>query len=768
MDSHDQSVSALFDRSLLTVFQGIQKGVDRKFISLSPSIQLLLGYSPEYFQSDSRAFFATIHPEDRNLFIRGWEHQSLEVPYLVSLEYRLRTEKGSYVWIREESLVSLVNDRHEKVFHGVMMAESVAGRITQELDRWDREIKSLTENLPDIVGRVDRQLRLLYLNRAWGSQDVLPPEQYLGKAVGEFGLSPTVMGIFEQKIQEAFTHGVPIVFEVSQPVGKSANIFEFRLFPESPDTGRIKTVLVVCRDITEVRTNQLAFQESEEKFRQLAETIDSVFWIWDAEIQRIIYVSPAYEKLWGGNSQMLMNNPFDWLTMVVPEDRGRVENLFLKRMGLKSLDIEYRIHTKESDVRWIHNRTFPMHGADGPKSRVMGIAQDITERKKWEEERLRSAKLESLGLLAGGLAHDFNNLLTTILGQVSLAKLSLEPTHPLYVRLIEAEKASTRAQEIAGQLLTFSRGGIPIKKVVTLESLIEDNVRLVLAGSNVRPVFHIYEPLHFVSVDAGQICQVIHNLVINARQAMGQGGECTVHAYNISSDELPHADFVYQEPPHAHWVRIDIVDQGAGISPDHLDKIFDPYFTTKPTGSGLGLATSYSIMRNHGGMLLVDSQLGAGAKFSLLLPAIVGSEVTQEAAQGEFHRGDGKILIMDDEVQIRRVLGEMVETCGYSYQTAKDGREALQIFHEAQERGDPFSAVILDLTVPGGMGGKEVIGELRELDPHVKGIVVSGYSNDPVLAHFREYGFKGRVAKPFNLVDLSNVLNAVLKESPFK
>ncbi|MGD9850026.1 MAG: PAS domain-containing protein [Nitrospirales bacterium] len=765
MDSLDLSLPPSFDRSPLIVYQGLQKGVDRKFISLSPSIESLLGFSPEYFQSDFRAFFATIHPEDRNLFIREWEYQSLEVPYMVSLEYRLLTEKGAYVWVREESLVSMVNEQHEKVFQGVLMGEGAPDRVSQELDRWDHEIKSLTENLPDIVGRVDRQMRLLYLNRAWDSLEILPPEKYLGKPLGEFGLSSAVMGIFEEKIRGVFDLGDPIVFEISQPIGQNSRIFEFRLFPESMETGRIKTVLVVCRDITEARTHRLAFQESEEKFRQLAETIDSVFWIWDAEIQRIIYVSPAYEKLWGGNAEKLMNNPFDWLSMVVPDDRGRVENLFLKRMGLKSLDIEYRISPKQSDIRWIHNRTFPMHGVDGPKNRVMGIAQDVTERKKWEEERLRSAKLESLGLLAGGLAHDFNNLLTTILGQVSLAKFGLDPSHPLYVRLIEAEKASTRAQEIAGQLLTFSKGGVPIKRVLTLGSLIEDNVRLVLAGSNVRPVFHIYEPLAYVSVDAGQICQVIHNLVINARQAMGQGGECTIHAYNISSDELPHADFVHQEPRHSQWVRIDIVDQGIGVSPDHLDKIFDPYFTTKATGSGLGLATSYSIMRNHGGMLLVDSQVGSGAKFSMLLPAIVGSEVTQEMVPDQFHRGDGKILIMDDELQIRRVLGEMVETCGYSYQTAKDGREALQVFHEALERGTPFSAVILDLTVPGGMGGKEVIGELRELDPHVKGIVVSGYSNDPVLAHFKEYGFKGRVAKPFNLVDLSNVLNAVLNDS---
>ena len=761
----EESFPPFLERTPFILYQGVQKGVVRTFDSLSASVESLLGYPVDYFQTDSRAFFGAIHPEDRNLFLREWDSLSTKIPYLVQMEYRLLTGKGVYIWIHEESFVTLINEGGEKVCQGVLMRAGSRDLLSQELECWDRELKSLTENLPDIIGRVDQRMRLLYLNRGWESQDLLPPEKYLGKPLGEFGLPPTITETFCEKIQWVFDQRAPVSFEISRPTGIGTNIYEFRLFPESTGLGPIMTVLFICRDITESRLNELAFKESEEKFRQLAETVDSVFWIWDPEIQQIIYVSPAYERLWGGNSQRLMNNPFDWLTMVVPEDRGRVEGVFFEQVDLNGLDIEYRICVNETNIRWIHNRTVPVKGTVGEKVRVIGIAQDVTERKKWEEERLRSAKLESLGLLAGGLAHDFNNLLTTILGQISLGKFGLEPTHPLFARLTEAEKASARAQEIAGQLLTFSKGGIPVKKVITLETLLEDNVRLVLSGSNVRAVFHIDAPLYQVNVDPGQICQVIHNLVINARQAMEQGGECTVHAYNTVFHELPYAEKFSQSFPHEPWVRIDIVDQGGGISQDHLGKIFDPYFTTKSTGSGLGLATSYSIMRNHGGMLLVDSQKGRGAKFSMILPGIVGNELSQESVSVPLHRGNGKILIMDDESQIRRVLGEMVETCGYSYQTAKDGREALQIFLEAREKGVPFSAVILDLTVPGGMGGKEVIGELKELDPQVKGIVVSGYSNDPVLAHYREYGFQGRVAKPFNLVDLSNVLYSVLNDS---
>jgi CheY-like chemotaxis protein len=211
------------------------------------------------------------------------------------------------------------------------------------------------------------------------------------------------------------------------------------------------------------------------------------------------------------------------------------------------------------------------------------------------------------------------------------------------------------------------------------------------------------------------------------------------------------------------WIQISFIDHGIGISKENLAKVFDPYFTTKSAGSGLGLATSYSIVRNHGGVLSVKSEPGKGSTFSVFLPAIPNVKMAQEFSEPHVRTGQGKILIMDDEIQIRKVLGEMVETCGYSYQTAKDGEEALKIFCQAQEIGDPFSAVILDLTVPGGVGGKDVISKLLTIDPQVRAIVVSGYSNDPVLANYQEYGFKGRVAKPFNLVDLSVVLNSVIE-----
>lgn len=763
MDSSNLPMSSFLEHAPLVVYRCVQQGIDRRFDFITPYVHSILGLTSEQLLNDPKAFFRRIHPEDRNMFLRVWENQS-HMPVTVRLDYRLLAEGNRVVWVHDNCVMSQGKDSTEKICQGVLTEMPQHQQIKDELQRWDRELESLTGNLPDIIARIDRKNRILYLNRWWDSLEHFPPERYLGKQLIDLGLSQKVADIFEEKIQSVCEKGISESMEISHPTSQGMKIFEIRFCPEPTIGGKIFTVLLICRDMTDVRTAELAFRDSDEKFRQLAETVDSVFWIWDVELQRMVYVSSAYERLWGGNPQKLMNNPFNWLTVVFPEDRPRVENLFLKRIDGKSLDIEYRIVTHLNEVRWVHNRTFPMKHASGGIHRVIGIAQDVTERKKWEEERLRGAKLESLGLLAGGLAHDFNNLLTAILGQLSLAKYSMDSSNPLFYRISEAEQASFRAQDIARQLLTFSKGGAPVKKTVSLREFLEENVRLVLAGSNVRPIFQISEELWPVNVDVGQICQVIHNLVINARQAMEEGGDCIIQGDNVFGDEADISSLGQTTFHSDQWVQISFIDQGIGISKENLQKIFDPYFTTKSRGSGLGLATSYSIVRNHGGMLSVKSELGKGSVFSLFLPAIPNVKMTSDVPDRRINLGQGKILIMDDEIQIRKVLGEMLETCGYSYQTAKDGEEALSLFSQAQAIGDPFSAVILDLTVPGGVGGKDVIHKLLTIDPQVRAIVVSGYSNDPVLANYQEYGFKGRVAKPFNLFDLSAVLTSVLQE----
>lgn len=394
------------------------------------------------------------------------------------------------------------------------------------------------------------------------------------------------------------------------------------------------------------------------------------------------------------------------------------------------------------------------------KDKLLGfwwLRRDISEKKRAEQEILRAQKLESLGILAGGIAHDFNNLLTGILGNISLAITALEPTHKARGRLEAAAKASSRAQELTRQLLTFSQGGAPIKKTASIGELLRDSVVFALRGSNVKCEFNLPADLWHIEMDEGQIHQVINNLVINAVQAMPDGGVISVSAENL----VVVADSGLPLKP-GRFARISIKDTGVGIPQEYLQKIFDPYFTTKEKGTGLGLATSYSVIRKHDGLITVESQIGDGSTFHFLLPASSDILVSEGAAEEKAVSGRGRILVMDDDEVIRDMAGELLTLLGYEAAFANDGYEAIEAYNEARTSGNPFDAVIMDLTVPGGMGGKATMEKLREIDPHIKAIVSSGYSNDPIMADYRKSGFVGVLPKPYSAQDLSKLLRGIL------
>jgi CheY-like chemotaxis protein len=362
-----------------------------------------------------------------------------------------------------------------------------------------------------------------------------------------------------------------------------------------------------------------------------------------------------------------------------------------------------------------------------------------------------------LGVLAGGIAHDFNNFLTAIIGNLSLAKLDAEPSDKILSSLDEMEKASLNAKNLTQQLLTFSKGGDPIKKLVTLPKLVKDAAKFSLRGSNVRCDFSISEDLLPVEVDEGQIGQVINNLVLNADHAMPEGGIIEICINNIALAENNKLSL-----PAGAYLKLSFQDYGVGIPPDYLPKIFDPYFTTKHKGSGLGLTVAYSIIDKHNGRLTVESELGKHTTFTIYLPASEKSDIQAETEGQHLFVGEGKILVMDDEDFIRKVAIQMLSKMGYEVSVAKDGSEAIEIYRQAQQSEEPFDAVIMDLTVPGGMGGKEAIQKLKELDPNIKALVSSGYSNDPILSNFRDYGFEGVVKKPYRIQDMSDVLRSVV------
>jgi signal transduction histidine kinase/ActR/RegA family two-component response regulator len=385
------------------------------------------------------------------------------------------------------------------------------------------------------------------------------------------------------------------------------------------------------------------------------------------------------------------------------------------------------------------------------------LRTQIAEKQRIEEELSRTRHLESLGILAGGIAHDFNNLLTAIMGNTSLAKMFTEPDTKIYARLEEVEKASLRARDLTQQLLTFSKGGAPIKKVTSIADVICDSSRFALRGSHARCKFNIMEDLWPVEVDEGQISQVISNLAINADQAMPEGGVVEIRAENVT---LLKGQVVTLEP--GRYIRLSITDSGIGIPKDHLNKIFTPYFTTKQRGSGLGLATSYSIINKHGGLIIVESEIGHGTTFSIYLPASGKDIPEKEIKSMTTITGSGKILVMDDEEFIRNTAGEMLATVGYTVGYADDGAQAIDLYIRARESGEPYDLIIMDLTIPGGMGGVEAIQKLLEIAPDAKAIVSSGYANGPIMADFKEYGFKGVIAKPYRTDELCKVVQNVI------
>jgi nitrogen-specific signal transduction histidine kinase/CheY-like chemotaxis protein len=385
------------------------------------------------------------------------------------------------------------------------------------------------------------------------------------------------------------------------------------------------------------------------------------------------------------------------------------------------------------------------------------LKRDTTERQKMLQNALRTEKLESLGLLAGGIAHDFNNILTAILGNINLAKMFATPGEKVYERLVEAERGSWRAKGLTEQLLTFSKGGSPVKKVGSIVSLLKESAEFALTGSNVRLDLSVLEDLWSVELDEGQIAQVINNLVINADQAMPDGGLISIAAENVLLT-LEQGIAL----PEGRYVKISITDEGVGISQEHLQRIFDPYFTTKQKGSGLGLATAYSIVKAHGGLIDVQSRPSAGATFRVYLPASDRS-ATSEEQQGDLPLdGKGRVLIVDDEDMVLDVASQMLRHIGYDAEAARDGDEAIALYKIALGSHRPFAAVIIDLTIPGGMGGKETIKELLEVDPHVRAVVSSGYSNDPIMGNFESFGFKGVVCKPYKVDEINAVLRQVI------
>ncbi|MBI5631978.1 MAG: response regulator [Nitrospirae bacterium] len=402
----------------------------------------------------------------------------------------------------------------------------------------------------------------------------------------------------------------------------------------------------------------------------------------------------------------------------------------------------------------------PLRDQDNRIIAGIEVVRDITAEQSPDNDVVKTQRIESLGVMAGGIAHDFNNLLTVIMGNISLASLKTEKQSPALVNLQEAEKAAERAKDLVQQILTFSQGGDPVRQKMHLEEVVKETASLALHGCRSTPRVIVQDNLLPVEIDRGQVSQAISNIIANADQAMPDGGIVTINCSNVvHEDALPSSLSRGRK-----YVVVATSDTGVGILPEYRGRIFEPYFSTKQKARGLGLAVADSIIRKHGGLINVDSRPGAGSTFRIYLPVSDKRADGREVESTHLYAVEGKVLIMDDEEAVREIAGEILRLSGCSVAFAADGREAVELYRKAMGTGDPFDAVVLDLTVPGGMGGRETMEELLEVDSGVQAIVSSGYSNDAAMSNYQEYGFCDMVAKPYLPADLCKaVFSAILK-----
>ena len=498
-------------------------------------------------------------------------------------------------------------------------------------------------------------------------------------------------------------------------------------------------------------------QENEQYLKSIFNAPSEAIFVHDSKTFAILDVNQAMMEMFGVNhDEALQFSTGEFSLNEYPYTQEQAaERMYLATHEGPQV-FEWLARKKNGELFWAEVGLTLTEFSD--HSYVIAVVRNIDARKKMEDEILKAKKLESVGVLAGGIAHDFNNILSAILGNIELASLIIGKDHKAFPLLFDAQKASSRATKLTQQLLTFAKGGHPVKETTSLPQLIKESADFVLRGSSVSCTYDFPEALHPVNVDTGQIGQVIQNLIINARHAMPKGGSVDIYCSNIENTEKDIPGLAAGQ-----YVKVVVHDTGTGISANIVEKIFDPYFSTKREGSGLGLAICHSIIKKHNGHILVESTPGKGTSFTLYLPASEQTVHKHKRKQIPSNTSkSARIMVMDDDTMLRTIASSLLEHLGHSVVLVIDGNEAITRYAELQNSDTPIDIIIMDLTIPGGMGGKETVQEILKIDPQAKVIVASGYSNDPVMANCTEFGFTAAIAKPFNLGELDNTLKSII------
>ena len=627
-------------------------------------------------------------------------------------------------------------------------------RIVKTLRESETRYRFLFEAHDSPVAILDREGVFLAANPISARNFGLEPSEIIGTSLRD--LFPNEADVLFERHQRIIDSGEGDTFEDRFSFPEGEKWFLSKVQPARDADGSIYGVMLITHEITERKRAEKELRESEERFRALFEGSLEAIFLADPDSGQILDANPAALKLLLKSYEEVVGSSL--FQLHPPHRLDGLQEMFAELARGKKQDTPLEIPVCRSDGTVVPVEILAQIIQIIGGHVVQLVLRDLTERKRMEEETARVERLESLGILAGGIAHDFNNLLTPILTNISMAKAYGDLDGEIDEMLTEAETATSRAKGLTQQLLTFSSGGAPAKKPMSMSKLLRDMSKLALSGSNVRAEYFIQENLWPCEIDDGQIGQVIQNLVINADQAMPGGGTIQIRAENVmidAEDPLPLRG--------GKHVRISVMDQGIGIAAKHRPRVFDPFYTTKERGSGLGLSTSFAIVKRHNGTIQVQSEVGVGTTFTVYLPASEKEPGHDETDSENPLGGSGKILVVDDDDAVRRSAVKALERLGYRVESARDGAEGVVIYEKAFKGSRPFDAVIMDLTIPGGMGGKEGVRRLKRIDPAARVIVSSGYSGNPVISEFEEHGFSAVVAKPYKIGTLGRILCDVIK-----
>jgi two-component system, cell cycle sensor histidine kinase and response regulator CckA len=640
------------------------------------------------------------------------------------------------------------------------------GRDVTALKEIERQLRALAENAPDVIARFDREGRWLYANEASERLGGVPVTERIGQRFADIaaahGWPGTLRDVGDWIVRVAAT-GESMRREVHFMAPAGESVFDMRLVPEVDDDGDVTTVLAVARDMTDQVRAAEALRASEARFRQVTESIDEVFWLTDAESWAIIYVSPAYERTFGRSCASLYAESRSWLELVHPDDRERVVELRAHQPNAET-EIEYRI-VRHNDVRWIHARSFPIRDAHGTTYRIAGIAEDVTVRRKLEEQLHQAQKMEAVGQLAGGIAHDFNNVLAVIQMQASLVSEDRSASAQMREGMREIQNATERAANLTRQLLTFSRRQLPRPEDLDVGEVIGNVTKLLrrLLGEDVALETNFASDLPLVHADPGMLEQVLMNLAINARDAMPNGGRLSVSldAVEVTAD----AAAARARAATGRFVRMTVSDNGCGICHEVLPRIFEPFFTTKEVGrgTGLGLATAFGIVQEHGGWIEVESAVGRGTTFQVFLPVL--SRLTSIAPPPPplpVRGGNETILLVEDDPGVRGSTRAALERYGYRVVESDTAASAML----AWDRLGRVDLLLTDLVMPGGTSGRGLADLLSTRQPSLRVIYTTGYSPDLVNRLLDLDRGRILLQKPFGPDELAASVRRCLEDGP--